>query len=191
LLHRGAQPVLIEVAADGRSRRYRQCGFTSLPIIHYCVVSVTARKYGLCVTASRSVCFGEPDPNLLREHDAVCKVSATYIASSWPDALPRQILTTGRHIYRLIGFEHEWRYAPQGYVTGRLPVELHLTPRTEQLLQPEWAVTWHSSVGAAMSCDTLIVTDAGPRLVTPAELWPLKRIRVQGAEFFRPDLLVR
>src|SRR5262249_20662960 len=47
LLHRGAYPVAIEVAGDGRSRRYRQCGYTSLPIQRYCVLVVTARKYGV------------------------------------------------------------------------------------------------------------------------------------------------
>ena len=35
------------------------------------------------------------------------------------------------------------------------------------------------------------VTDQGPKIVTPAEAWPLKRIRIQGAEFVRPDVLQR
>jgi Xaa-Pro dipeptidase len=191
LLHRGAYPVVIEVAADGRSRRYRQCGFTSLPVQRYCVLLVTARKYGLCVTSSRAVCFGQPDPVFFKEHDAACKISATYIASTWPDAVPRQILSTGRVIFKLIGFEHEWRLCPQGYITGRSPVELLLTPTTDELFQPGWTVTWHGSVGAAFSTDTFIVGEQGPRAVTPAETWPLKRIRIQGNEFFRPDLLVR
>jgi Xaa-Pro dipeptidase len=191
LVHRGAQPVLIEVAADGRSRRYRHCGYTAVPIQRYCVLTVTARKYGLCVTASRSLCFGDLDVAFRKEHNAASKVSATYIASSWPDALPRQILATGRHIYQLTGFEHEWRLCPQGYITGRAPVELRLTPETEELFQADWAVTWQASVGAASSCDTFLVSNNGPVSVTPTEVWPLKRIRVQGAEFLLPDLLLR
>jgi Xaa-Pro dipeptidase len=191
LLHRGAHALAIEVAADGRSRRYRHCGFTSLPIQRFCVLTVTARKYGLCATASRSVCFGQPDVVFRKEHDAACKVGATYIASTWPDALPRQILNAGRHIYAVAGFEHEWRLCPQGHVTGRLPIELNLTPYTADLFQSGWALAWHASVGAAYSCDTFIVTDQGPRIVTPPEMWPLKRIRVQGADFFRPDALLR
>jgi Xaa-Pro dipeptidase len=191
LVHRGAQPVSIEVAADGRSRRYRQCGYTAVAIERYCLLRVTARKYGLCVTASRSVCFGEIDPVVRKEHAAACKVSATYIASSWPDAMPAQILATGRHVYQLSGFEHEWRLAAQGSITGRAPVELKLAPQTEELLQAGWAVTWHPTVGAACSCDTFLIGEAGPVSVTPTEVWPLKRLRVQGAEFFRPDLLVR
>ena len=76
-------------------------------------------------------------------------------------------------------------------LTGRLPVEMTLLPQTEELFQAHWAVTWHASVGAAFSSDTFLITEAGPQAITPPEMWPLKRIRVQGADFFRPDLLLR
>jgi hypothetical protein len=191
LMHRGVNPVQISVAADGRSRLYRQCGFTSTPIQKYAVLTATARKYGLNVTASRTVCFGPPDATLRQEHNTACKVSATYLASSWPDAVPSEILTAGRRVFLICGFEHEWLQAPQGHVTGRSPVELRITPTTSDLFHAGWAVTWQASAGAASSCDTFILADDGPILVTPTETWPLKRIRVQGAEFVRPDILQR
>jgi hypothetical protein len=191
LLHRGATPLNITVAADGRCGSYRQANFMSVPVQRYCMLEITARKYGLCATASRSVCFGVPDPEFRKQHDAACKVSATYIASSWPDAVPRQVLGYGKRVYLLTNYEHEWRSCPQGHLTGRQPVELTLTPQTEELFQANWPLTWRARVGPASSCDTFVITEQGPRPVTPPELWPLKRIRVQGAEFFRPDLLLR
>jgi Xaa-Pro dipeptidase len=191
LLHRGAQPLALNVAAESRLRVYRHCGFTSWPIRTYCVLSVTARKYGLYATASRSVCFGQQDPQVRKDHDTACKVSATYVATSWPDAVPKQILTTGRRVYLISGAEHEWQLSPQGHVTGRVPVELALTPQTEDLLQAGWAVTWRGSAGGALSCDTFLLTEDGPRTITASENWPLKRIRIQGAEFVRPDVLTR
>jgi Xaa-Pro aminopeptidase len=191
LLHRGAVPVALGVAADGRSRRYRQHGFTSAPIKQFAVVQATARKYGLTATASRSVSFGPPDAEFRQDHNAVCRVSASYLASTWPDAVPREILLAGRRIYLISGFEHEWLLCPQGHVTARAAVELPLTPATEELFQDGWAVSWHASAGAASSCDTFAITDQGPLLLTPTEVWPLKRIRIQGAEFVRPDILQR
>jgi hypothetical protein len=183
--------MLLTVAAEDRLRAYRHCGFTPAPIRSYCVISATARKYGLCATASRSVCFGQPAAHIRKDHDAACKVSATYLATSWPDAVPKQILLTGRRVYLVSGAEHEWRLSPQGHVTGRSPVELPLLAGTEDLFQAGWAVTWRASAGAGLSCDTLLVADDGPRVVTAAENWPLKKIRIQGAEFLRPDILVR
>jgi Xaa-Pro aminopeptidase len=191
LVHRGVQPVQVGVSADGRSRLYRHFGYTPAVIQRYAVLMATGRKYGLCATASRAVCFGEPPADFRQDHNAVCKVSAGYLAASWPDAVPREILLAGRRIYLICNYEHEWLQVPQGHVTGRLPVELPLTPATEDLFEPSWAVTWAAGAGAAFSCDTFLVTDEGPKAVTPAEGWPLKRIRIQGAEFVRPDLLVR
>jgi Xaa-Pro aminopeptidase len=191
LLHRGVQPLVVSIAADGRSRLYRQPGFTSAPVSKYVVVTATARKYGLHATASRTVCFGEIDPDLRREHSAATKVSAAYIAATWPDAVPREVLQSGRRIYQLSDFEHEWQLVPQGWITGSAAVELPLTPKTEDLFTSGWTVTWRASAGAAVNCDTFIVNDDGPKSITPVEYWPLRRIRIQGAEFLRPDILQR
>jgi Xaa-Pro dipeptidase len=191
LMHRGVQPVHVGAAADGRSRLYRHFGFTSTPIRRYVVLTATARKYGLCATASRAVSFGAIDEDFQKEHNAVCRVTASYLASTWPNAVPREILTAGRRIYLISGFEHEWLQAPQGWLTGRAPVELLLTPQTEELFQPGWAVTWSANAGAASGGDTFLITDQGPKVMTPPEAWPLKRIRIQGAEFVRPDVLLR
>ncbi len=191
LIHRGAQPVLLMVAADGRSSLYRQAGYTPKPLESCAVLQVVAQKYGLYATASRSLSFGEPPDYFRQGHDAACRVAATYTASSWPDALPEQVLATARRVYELIGVEHEWRHGPQGQVTGRSPVEMLLTPTSEELFEAHWAVTWRPSVGAGLSCDTFLITEDGPGTLTVTDTWPLKRIRVQGADFVRPDLLVR
>ena len=125
------------------------------------------------------------------EHNAVCRVGASYLASTWPDAVPREILLAGRRIYTISGFEHEWLLSPQGHLTGRAPVELLYTPRTEDLLHAGQAVTWNASAGAVICYDTFLVTDEGPQCATPTEIWPLKRIRIQGAECVRPDVFQR
>jgi Xaa-Pro dipeptidase len=191
LLHRGAQPVSISVAADGRSGLYRHCGFTEVPAHRYAVLFATARKYGLYASASRSVCFGPMDPTVKQQQDAVSKINATYIASSWPDAGPREILSLGRRIYLISGHEHEWLGCPQGFITGRRPVETLLTPETNELFKTNWAVTWRATVGAATGCDTFLITEKGPECVTIPEAWPLQRIRVQGADFLRPFICER
>lgn len=191
LFHRGVLPLNVGVAVDGRSRMYRRFGFTSAKLEHYAVLTVTAGKYGMYVTASRSVCFGDLPVDFRQDHNAVSRVSAGYLASTWPDAVPREILLTGRRIYLISGYEHEWQLAPQGHLTGRTPVEMSLTPQTKELFQSGWSVTWNACAGAANSCDTVLVTDEGARIVTPTEYWPLKRILIQGEEVMRPDVLQR
>jgi Xaa-Pro dipeptidase len=191
LMHRGVQPVLISVTADSRGRAYRQASFTSTPVTKTCVMTATARKYGLCARASRAISFGQPDTQFRREYDCACKISATYVAGSWPDSVPRQILLTGQRIYQLTGVDHEFYLAPQGHLIGHAAVELNMSLHDEQLLQARSAITWCVAVGAAVSCDTFLISEEGPRAITAAENWPLKRIRIQGAEFVRPDVLIR
>jgi hypothetical protein len=100
--------------------------------------------------------------------------------------VPREILNAGRRIMQLTGYEHEWRACPPGHVTGRAVVELPFLPQMDELLQPEWAITWRASIGAASSCDTYLVKEDGPQIITPTEVWPLRRVRFQGVEFSRP-----
>lgn len=191
LLNYGVQPLALEVAADGRSRLYRRPRFGDTPVRRQCVLSATGSKFGLSASASRSLCFGPPDATLRQEYDAACKVTATYISGTRPSVAPREIFQIGRRIYQTSGFEHEWLCNPQGHITGRAPVELPLTPDTDELLQASWAIIWHATVGAACSCDTLLITDDGTELLTPSESWPLKCIRIQGEEYHRPYLMVR
>lgn len=192
LLHRGVESVALGIAADGRLRRYRQPGYTSRTIQQSCVLTATARQSGLHATASRTVCFGAPDPIFQKEHDSACKVSATYIAGSWPNVIPKDILAAGRRIYQITGFEHEWRSGPIGHVTGRAAVELPFMPNTTDPFQSGWALTWQASVGSACSCDTYLVTIEGPKAVTSmGSAWPQKRIKIQGGSLVRPDVLQR
>jgi hypothetical protein len=44
---------------------------------------------------------------LRNEHNAVCRVGASFLASTWPDAVPREILAAARRIYLVSGHEHE------------------------------------------------------------------------------------
>jgi hypothetical protein len=192
LLRRGAVPLAIAVTADGRARTYRRHAFTSAPVLRSATISATARKYGLHATATRTFTFETLDDQLKREHLAACRVAATYAAASWSDAVPKDVLAGGKRVCDLLGFEHEWQAAPPGHVTGRQPVEKPLFPEETELLGLNWVVVWSPSVGAATCGDTYLISEQGPRLLTPVEMeWPLVAVRVSGAEVICPHVLER
>jgi Xaa-Pro aminopeptidase len=192
LTHHGVEPVVVEVAADGRSRRYRQPGFTATPLKQYCILSVTARRFGLHVTASRTVVFGTPDERLVKEHDAVSKITATYAAGTVIDGNVAELLAAGRRIGKISGFEHDWRLAPSGHLTGHAAMERAFLPHGDDVLKLGWLVTWQTRIGAACSADTYLVTEKGPRAITGlSQQWPQKRIKLKGDNVIRPDLLQR
>jgi Xaa-Pro aminopeptidase len=191
LHRRGASPAMLSVSADGRAREYRRHGFTSAPVEKYAVLTCTARKYGLHVTASRTFSFGPPEERLRKEHLTACKVAATLIASTWPDAGFKEMFNAAKRVYLLTGFEHEWQLCPQGWITGRLPVELPLLPDSTTLLQAGWMATWGPSVGGSACVDTFLVNETGPHRLTPTDQWPLLSLKISGSEVLVPNLLER
>jgi hypothetical protein len=191
LMRYGATPVSVSVSGDGRSRAYRRHGFTGSPVNKYAVLAATARKYGLYVSAARTFHFGAADDKLKEEHVAACRVLATYTASSWPDAVPHDILLAGQRVYKLTNFEHEWELAPQGYIIGRAPVEASLSPTATDVFRTNCAVTWGPSIGAAMCQDTLLISERGPVNMTRTENWATATIKVAGEEFVCPYILER
>lgn len=192
LAHHGLESVAIHVAADGRMRKYRRPGITAAKVERNCVIQATTRKWGLHVTASRAVSFDPADEEFRKEMDAACRLTAVEAAGSNVAGNPAQGLEVGRQVIQPLGFEYEWRLAPAGWVTGYTPVDLTFSPDDSSIsLQAGWALVWAGQVGASACSDTLLVTESGPQVVTPSELWPTKRIRVGGMVIERPDVLVR
>jgi hypothetical protein len=184
-------PAAISVAGDGQSRPHRRHWITPNPVHRFAVVAATARKFGLHATAARAFSFGRPPDEFRKEHQTACKLLATYGVSTWPDAGLREILAAGRRVFAVSGYEYEWQLCPQGYLTGRFPVEQTILPDTADRLQAGHCVVWWPTVGAAACAETLIVSPAGPQVVTPTESWPLVSVRVSGAEFVAPLILER
>jgi Xaa-Pro aminopeptidase len=191
LRHRGADVVCSNVTSDERAKRYARPGTTPAPVRKYCLLSATARQAGLIATASRAVCFGPPPADLCPEFDHACRLSAAWLAGTKPGLRPGDLLVASRRLFSNTDYEHEWRRCPPGYCTGRAAVEQLLTPGSRDLFEADWAVTWQARVGSALICDTFVVTPQGPVSVTSAESWPIKRVRVGGDCFERPDLLIR
>jgi Xaa-Pro dipeptidase len=192
LIHHGVEPLTLEVMADGRGHRYRRGGTTSAKIARTCMIQTTARKWGLHATASRTVAFSPLDETVRREHEIACRTTTVQIAHSVANAKVADILSLGERILTLNGLEFEWRLAPIGWLTGYAAVEKNFVPTdTEMILNVGQAIVWPGRVASAANADTILITDAGPQVVTPPEGWPVKRIRLGSATVDRPDILVR
>lgn len=192
LVHHGMEPVSILVAADGRLRDYRRPVPTAAKVERTCVIQAVAQKWGLHAAASRSVSFGPPDEEFQKEFDMSARLSAVNIAGSAVNARPSDGLQVAMRFLQLSTYEQEWRAAPGGWLTGYAPIEQLFTPNVPiDPLEAGMAVVWPAGIGAAVSTDTILIDAGGPKIVTPADLWPLKRIRISGVLVERPDILVR
>jgi Xaa-Pro aminopeptidase len=186
-----ALPLRLRAVADGRGQAHRNWNFGNQPLRRWCILSATVSRWGLCCTATRSVVFGSPPDELLIAFQQAGMLEATgmfFSQAGWP------LATVWQRVYRIFekqGIGDEWQAADQADVVGFRPSEVALVPSSAFTLLPRMAVHWHPSVGPAQVGDTILVSDEGYELITPATDWPTLFVSVKGKPVHLPDILVR
>lgn len=188
---KGIVPVLNLAAADDRFDRYRHPLPTPRRVERKMMVVLVGRKGGLNSCLTRTVCFGEPEPDQITRHEACVRIDAHLISRSRPGAKLSDILAGGIARYRAEGFTDEWRNHHQGGVTGYAGREVFATPEEGYVLRANQAVAWNPSVSGAKSEDTVLVTESGHEVLTSSGHWPELEIDLEGEVIRRPGLLVR
>jgi hypothetical protein len=124
--------------------------------------------------------------------EAACRLSAIQFYSARTGVKPVAVILAGEAIEGSLGFDHEWRLCPAGWLTGYAAAEMPLAPvDADEILEDGAALVLTASVGSALNADTAIVTETGAVIVTPVTEWPLKRARIGDYVIDRPDILVR
>lgn len=191
LLHHGAEPVAIDVTADDRGRKYRRAGFTNTPAKSHCFLQATATQNGLYVTAGRMVCFNPPDEKLRSEYDHAGRIAAAFRALSRPGETISSAVAAEVKLLAGTEYEFEDRLSPPVHGCGRLPADELRRSGSDEPFADAQPIVWQARVGAVAVVDTVLVGEAGPTLLTPAEDWPIKRIRIAEQTHDVPDMLVR
>ena len=180
LIRRTVTPVRIQVCADGRNLRYRHWAYSEDPIESYATVSCVARRWGLHVAVSRTVCLNQVPEELWAAHQKAVLMHATGMYFSRTGRQLKEIWPKVRRIYDKFGMSTEWQLADQAEIIGYRAMEHQLTPDSEYELQAPAAMYWHPSVNAALTGDTILVMPGGCEIVTRSAVWPQLRVQVKG-----------
>ncbi|WP_422926918.1 M24 family metallopeptidase [Singulisphaera sp. PoT] len=191
LLREGVVPVDLRVACDDRLARYRQPTFKAAAIERQVTITATGRRHGLCASLSRTVSFGPADEELKKCHGLAAMVDATCIYFSRPQETVSEVIRKARRIYEKFDRPHEWTLDYLGFLTGYAPREALLLPDSSLALNHGTPLCWSPSVGAARSCDTVVVDSRGYENVTAAQQWPQIDVAVKGFVIPRPGILER
>jgi Xaa-Pro aminopeptidase len=183
----GIQPTVLLVAADERMARFRHPLPTERRLQRAAMLVVGARGWGLVVSLTRLVHFGDPDADLRKRHAAVTAIDATFINATRPGAVAGEIFRAGMAAYAAQGYPDEWTRLQQGGATGYAGRDYHATPDSPHVVRSHQAFAWNPSIAGTKSEDTLLVTPSGPEVLT---LTPdLPHLQVGGIS--RPGILVR
>ena len=181
---KGIEPISLFTGADERGERVRHFIPSAKRAKTCLIASVCARRGGLIVSATRTVCFGSsPKPEKYR---ALLEVEAeTYKAleACLPLAEVYQAICTAYTDNRLDG---EWLNHHQGGLTGYLPREIRIDGGTARRAASEEAYAFNLSCPGAKVEDTVLLVESRIEVITACGDWPVRR--VGGRE--RPDILV-
>ena len=191
LMREGVVPLDLRVAADDRLSRFRQPRFKSIAIAQKATVSAVGRRHGLCAAATRTVSFGEPQPEFRSAHALAAMVDATCLYFSRPGETVSGVFKRTQRIFEKYQHGDEWRLDYQGFLIGYADREQIFLPNSSLALLDGMPVCWCPSVDAARSQDTVVVDERGFEVVTEAQRWPKLDVQVKGFSVSRPDILVR
>ena len=190
LLRRTVTPVRIQVCADGRNIRYRHWSYGEDPIESYATVSCVARRWGLHVAVSRTICLNSVPQDLWAAHQKAVLMHGTGMYFSKHDQVLNDVWLKVRRIYEKLGLSSEWQLCDQADVIGYRASEHQLTPASEFRLQAPTPIFWHPCAGPAMPGDTMLAMPAGCEILTRSSAWPELRVQVKGHDVPCPGILL-
>jgi Xaa-Pro aminopeptidase len=182
-------PITLMSAADNRVSQFRHPIPTEKKIENYLMVSVNARKWGLIVSLTRFVHFGELPKELREKYEANVFIDCTMMAHTRPGIPVREVLQKGIDAYQEKGYPEEWKFHHQGGAIGYTGRDYRVNSKTPDIIQENQAFTWNPSITGTKSEDTILATPKGPEMITHPILYPTLSLSVAGISFIRPDVL--
>jgi antitoxin VapB len=162
-------PVLL-AAADDRIASHRHPIPHGKRIERRAMLVVSAERGGLYANVTRMVDFEDPDAEVQRRQRACetilrrMREEATHPGRTLADAF-----ADCRRFYAQEGFPDEWTLHHQGGMTGYASREIIASQETRQEIQVGQAFAWNPSITGAKAEETLILTEAGPVVLTSEE----------------------
>jgi Xaa-Pro aminopeptidase len=192
LLARGIQPYVLLVAFDQRIARYRHPMPTANHLKRHGMLVICGARGGLIACLTRLIHFGPIPEDLLKRHEAVCRVDGAYWHATKVGTSYGKVLQAGIDQYKKEGFAKEWELHHQGGPTGYAGRDIVATPDEKRAVLDKQAVAWNPSITGTKGEDTFIVDGANRIAVTACSPdWPVTKVTVGGETFSRPSILVR
>ena len=193
LLARGIQPYVLLVAFDDRIAKYRHPRPGSSHLRKQAMLVVCGQRHGLIASLTRLVHFGQPSADLLKRHEAACRVEAALWEATVPGTAYGTVLKAGIEQYKREGFAKEWELHHQGGPTGYAGRDFLATPDEKREVIDRQAVAWNPSITGTKTEDTFLIDGGARHILTAASAdWPMLTVlSPKGDRFTRPSILVR
>lgn len=190
-LERGCEGHYMFVGSDDRISRFRHPVPSDKPIEKVVMLAPAVARWGLLISTSRTICFGEPSAELRRRFNAMSAIQAALLARTQLGTPLTSLFTLIMEQFERAGFPEE-RYnhfhgGPVGYWAGY--AERMRDPA--EVVKPNMAFLYYLTVAGVHTEELMLVDERGAEFVTVGSGWPLMEIAVEGKTISVPDIFVR
>lgn len=191
LLKQGILPTVLLMATDDRIFKYKHAVSRDGVLQYYGMLNLCARKWGLAVSITRFVYFGQPPQQLVDGFASCAQVNAKLLHASRNGVTSAQLFAVAKQAYQDAGFPGEEGLHHQGGPAGYLEREWVATPNGQQALSSTEALAWNPSIRGAKTEDTALLQNDAIEVLTLTTSLPQIVATIEGIQYPAANLLIR
>ena len=191
LLRRGILPSVALYAVDERIYKYKHAVPRGKRLQQYGMLNLCSRKWGLAISITRFIHFGNLPAELGARFEASSQVNAALLDATREGATSAQLFGVAKDAYAAQGFAGDEQLHHQGGSTGYGEREWVATPNGTQAVVNHQAFAWNPSVRGAKAEDTVILNDGKIEWLTATPDLPVIEAVVNGTKYPAAGVLVK
>ena len=191
LLRRGIMPSVYLFAVDDRIYKYKHAVARGARLKKYGMLNLCSRKWGLAISITRFVHFGEIPAELGTRFKSAAQVNSVLLDATRVGATSAELFRAAQAAYAAEGFPGEERFHHQGGPTGYGEREWVATPDGKQTVVNNQAFAWNPSIRGGKAEDTVILHDGKIEWLTATPELPVINATVNGKVYPAAGVLVK
>jgi len=191
LLRRGILPSVYLFAVDDRIYKYKHAVARGKRLKQYGMLNLCSRKWGLAISITRFIHFGELPAELAARFKSSAQVNAALLDATRAGATSAELFRVAQATYAAEGFPGEERFHHQGGPTGYGEREWVATPNGTETVVNNQAFAWNPSIRGGKVEDTVILRDGRIEWLTATPELPVIKASANGKEYPGTGVLVK
>ena len=191
LLRRGILPSVYLYAVDDRIYKYKHAVARGARLKRYAMLNLCARKWGLAISVTRFVHFGQLPAELGARFKSAAQVNAALLHATKAGATSAELFRVARAAYTAEGFPGEERFHHQGGPTGYGEREWVATPEGAEIVVENQAFAWNPSIRGGKAEDTVILRGGEIEWLTATPELPVINAEAHGIIYPAAGVLCR
>jgi antitoxin VapB len=191
LLCEGIMPSVLLMAVDDRIMTYKHAVARGQALKRYGMLNLCSRKWGLAISITRFVHFGELPAELSARFASSSRVNAALLDSSRAGKTSAELFKVAQSAYAAEGFPGEEEFHHQGGATGYGEREWVATPAGTEVVVNSQAFAWNPSIRGGKVEDTVVSHDGKIETLTETPELPLVETEFNGTVYPSAGVLVR